>query len=82
VKIIFGVDAVARAHGRNAEESVYRVNDAHKEPGDVLIGAASLSAESLGLREKIGTRAPALQEDLVATEGNPLEDITAVGRAR
>jgi imidazolonepropionase-like amidohydrolase len=80
VKIIFGTDAVAGAHGRNAEEFVYRVNDAHENPGDVLVSATSLSAESLGLRDQIGTLAPGFQADLVATEGNPLEDITAVRR--
>jgi imidazolonepropionase-like amidohydrolase len=80
VKIIFGTDAVAGAHGRNAEEFVYRVNDANEKPGDVLISATSLAAESLGLRDQIGTLAPGFQADLVATEGNPLEDITAVRR--
>lgn len=80
MKIIFGTDAVAGAHGRNAEEFVYRVNDAHEKPADVLISATSLSAESLGLGDQIGTLAPGFQADLVATEGNPLEDITAVRR--
>jgi Amidohydrolase family len=68
----------AGARGRNAEEFVYRVNDAHEKPADVLISAMSLSAESLGLGDQIGTLAPGFQADLVATEGNPLEDITAV----
>jgi imidazolonepropionase-like amidohydrolase len=78
VKVVFGTDAVAGAHGRNAEEFVYRVNDAHDKPVDALISATSLSAESLGLGKEIGTVAPGFEADLVATERNPLEDITAV----
>ena len=49
VKIVFGTDAVAGSHGRNAEEFVYRVKEAGETPMDVLVSATSLSAESLGL---------------------------------
>jgi imidazolonepropionase-like amidohydrolase len=80
VKIVFGTDAVAGSHGRNAEEFVYRVNDAHERPMDALVSATSVSAESLGLGNVIGTVAPGFEADLVATDGNPLDDITAVRR--
>jgi len=80
VKIIFGTDAVAGAHGRNAEEFVYRVKDAHEKPMDAIVSATSLSAQSLGLGDKIGTIAPGMEADIVAVSGNPLEDITAVRR--
>jgi imidazolonepropionase-like amidohydrolase len=82
VKITFGTDAVAGSHGRNAEEFVYRVKDASETPMDALISATSLSAESLGLGQRIGTIAVGYAADLVATEGNPLDDITAVRRVR
>jgi imidazolonepropionase-like amidohydrolase len=78
VKIIFGTDAVAGAHGRNAEEFVYRVRDAHEKPMDAIVSATSLSAESLGLGNTIGAIAPNYDADLVAVSGNPLADITAV----
>jgi imidazolonepropionase-like amidohydrolase len=78
VKIIFGTDAVAGSHGRNAEEFVYRVNEAHEKPMDALISATSLSAESLGLGKEIGVVAAGFAADLVATDGNPLEDIKTV----
>ena len=78
IKIIFGTDAVAGSHGRNAEEFVYRVQDASEKPMDAIVSATSLSAESLGLSNEIGTIAPGFQADLVATQGNPLDDITAV----
>jgi imidazolonepropionase-like amidohydrolase len=80
VKIVLGTDAVAGAHGRNAEEFVYRVRDAHDQPMDAIVSATSMAAESLGLGQEIGTLAPGFQADLVATEGNPLNDISAVRR--
>ena len=82
VKIVFGTDAVAGSHGRNADEFVYRVREAAEKPEDVLVSATSLSAESLGLGSRIGTIAPGYDADLVATDGNPLDDITAVRRVR
>jgi len=80
VTVLFGTDAVAGAHGRNAEEFIYRVRDAHEPPMDTLKSATSISAKSLGLGDQIGTLAPGFEADLVATDGNPLENITAVRR--
>ena len=80
VKVIFGTDAVAGAHGRNAEEFVYRVRDGRDSAVEALRSATSLAAESLGLGDRIGTVAAGFDADLVATDGNPLEDITAVRR--
>jgi imidazolonepropionase-like amidohydrolase len=82
VKIVFGTDAVAGSHGRNAEEFIYRVKEASERPIDVLTSATSLSAESLGLGDRIGTIAVGRAADLVATDGNPLDDITAVRRVK
>jgi imidazolonepropionase-like amidohydrolase len=82
VKIVFGTDAVAGSHGRNAEEFVYRVREAGERPADVLVSATSLAAESLGLGDRLGTIAAGYAADLVATDGNPLDDITAVRRVR
>jgi imidazolonepropionase-like amidohydrolase len=80
LKIVLGTDAVAGSHGRNAEEFVYRVRDAREKPMDAIVSGTSVSAEALGLGKDIGTVAAGFQADLVATEGNPLEDITAVRR--
>jgi imidazolonepropionase-like amidohydrolase len=82
VKLIFGTDAVAGSHGRNAEEFIYRVQDAGEKPMDAIVSATSLSAESLGMGKEIGTVAAGLQADLVAVEGDPLTDITAMRRVR
>jgi len=80
LKIVLGTDAVAGAHGRNAEEFIYRVKDGGQPAMDALISGTSLAAESFGLQDQIGTLAPGMQADVVAVAGNPLEDITAVRR--
>jgi imidazolonepropionase-like amidohydrolase len=78
VKIALGTDAVAGSHGRNAEEFIYRVKDGGDTPMDALTSGMSVSAESLGMADKIGSLAPGMEADIVATDGNPLDDITAV----
>jgi imidazolonepropionase-like amidohydrolase len=80
IKISFGTDAVAGAHGRNAEEFIYRVKDAGEKPMDAIVSATSVSADSLGMSREIGVIAPGMQADLVAVAGDPLADITAVRR--
>jgi imidazolonepropionase-like amidohydrolase len=82
VKIIFGTDAVAGAHGRNADELVARVSDAGQRPMDAIVSATSRAAEALGLDDQIGTAAPGFVADLVAVEGNPLENIEAIRNIR
>src|SRR3954447_9326773 len=39
---------------------------------------ASVAAQSLGLDKSSGAIAPGLDADIIAVEGNPLDDITAV----
>jgi len=79
LKIVFGTDAVAGAHGRNAEEFIDRVH-AGQQPMDALVAAQSRAAESLNLQDEIGTIAPGMQADIIALEGDPAKDITAVRR--
>ena len=80
VKIVLGTDGVAGAHGRNAEEFIYRVSDGHVSPMEAIIEGTSRAAESLRLQNELGCIAEGLQADLVGVEGNPLDDITAVRR--
>ena len=80
LKMVMGTDAVAGAHGQNAREIIYRVQVAGQPPMDAIIGATSLAAEALGLRDSVGTLAPGMQADLIAVEGDPLRDITALRR--
>lgn len=80
LKIIYGTDANAGAHGRNYEEFVRRVQEGGQDPMAAIISATSLSAESLGLEKQIGSIAPGMDADIIATDGNPLQDIIAVRR--
>lgn len=80
LKVVFGTDAVAGAHGRNAEEFIDRVRDCGVDPMTALISANSLGAEALGMADQIGSIAPGLQADIIALDGDPLKDITAVRR--
>jgi len=80
LKIVFGTDAVAGAHGRNAEEFIDRVRDGGVDPMAAMVSANSLGAEALGRAAEIGSIAPGLQADIIALDGNPLKDITAVRR--
>jgi imidazolonepropionase-like amidohydrolase len=80
LKIVFGSDAVAGVHGRNAEEFVDRVRDCGVDPMAAMVSANSLGAEALGMAHQIGSVAPGLEADLIALAGDPLKDITAVRR--
>ncbi|HEX8148109.1 MAG TPA: amidohydrolase family protein [Pyrinomonadaceae bacterium] len=80
LKIVFGTDALAGAHGRNAEEFVERVRDCGVEPSAALVSANSLGAEALGLGDRLGSIAPGFEADIIALDGDPLKDITAVRR--
>jgi len=78
VKIVLGTDGVAGAHGRNAEEFIYRVKDGGDTPMNALLSGTSVAAESLRMAGRIGALAEGMEADIVATAGNPLDDITAV----
>ena len=80
LKIVFGSDAVAGAHGRNAEEFVDRVRDVGVDAMTAMVSANSLAAEAMGLSEQIGSISVGLQADIIALDGDPLKDITAVRR--
>jgi len=80
LKIVFGTDALAGSHGRNAEEFINRVRDCGMDPMAAMISANSLGAEAMGMSDKIGSIAPGLEADIIALDGDPLRDITAVRR--
>jgi imidazolonepropionase-like amidohydrolase len=80
LKIVFGTDAVAGAHGHNIEELVYRVEKGGQDTKSAIISATSLAAESMNMGDKIGSIASGMDADLIAVDGDPLKDITALRR--
>jgi len=80
LKMVYGTDAVAGAHGRNAEDFVYRVRDGGVDPMTAMVSANWLGAEALGMSARIGSIAPGLEADIIALNGDPIKDIVAVRR--
>jgi len=82
LRVVFGTDAVAGAHGKNFEEIIYRVQQGGQPPMDAIISATSRAAESLGMSDRIGAIAPGLAADIIGLDGDPSTDITALRRVR
>ena len=80
LNIVFGTDAVAGAHGNNWQELVYRVEEGGQDPMQAVVSATSLAAESLRLGESLGAVEPGFAADLIAVDGDPSTDITALSR--
>jgi imidazolonepropionase-like amidohydrolase len=79
-KVVFSTDATAGAHGRNAEEFLGRVQHCGQTPMAALVSANSLAAEAIGMSDRIGALAPGYEADIIALDGDPLTDLTAVRR--
>jgi imidazolonepropionase-like amidohydrolase len=80
LKLVFGTDAVAGAHGHNADDLVCRISQGGQAAGDAIVSATSLAAESIGLGAQIGRIAPGTRADLIALDGDPLVDAGALTR--
>ena len=82
VKIVFGTDAVAGAHGNNLDEMICRVNGGGQSPMDAIVSATSRGAEAVRLGNEIGTIAPGFAADIIAINGDPTKDITAMRKVQ
>ena len=56
------------------------MRDGGVDPMAAMVSANSLGAEALGMSDQIGSITPGLQADIIALDGDPLKDITAVRR--
>jgi imidazolonepropionase-like amidohydrolase len=77
VPIIAGTDAGGHEHGINARELQYLV-EAGLSPMQALQAGTGWAAACLGMENEIGTLESGKWADLVAVEGDPLEDITVL----
>jgi imidazolonepropionase-like amidohydrolase len=79
VKIAFGTDAGVSKHGRNADEFLLMVEHG-MAPAEAIKAATVNAADLLGLSAEIGTLEPGKRADLIAVEGDPLADVSALQR--
>ena len=77
VKIAFGTDAGVNDHGTNAYEMVL-MNEAGMPERAILISATINAADLMDLTDITGTIEAGKDADIVATAGNPLQDISAL----
>jgi imidazolonepropionase-like amidohydrolase len=75
VKIAFGTDAGVFPHGQNAREFELMVG-AGMPPVEAIVSATRSAAELLGESASLGSVTAGKLADIVAVEGDPLEDIT------
>jgi imidazolonepropionase-like amidohydrolase len=75
VKIAFGTDCGVSPHGSNAAEFVYMVEAGMPELAAIR-SATMTSAELLGMQEELGSISTGKLADIIAVNGNPLEDIS------
>lgn len=77
VKIAFGTDSGVSAHGDNGQEFALMV--AQGMPAMEAIQAATMAtADLLGISDKLGVVEVGKIADIVAVQGNPIADITAL----
>jgi len=77
VRIAFGTDAGVFPHGQNAGEFRLLVQ-AGLTNREALASATTVAAEIIGMEDQIGRIAPGFSADIIAVDGNPLEDVTVL----
>jgi imidazolonepropionase-like amidohydrolase len=81
VNIVFGTDCGVGPHGTNAREFGFMV-EAGMPPIDAIRAATSVAAAFLGVSQDLGTIEAGKLADIIAVDGNPLEDISAMSAVR
>ena len=77
VKICFGGDVGVFPHGDNARELEMMV-DYGMTPLETLKSATSINADAFHMANRVGRLRKGLLADIIAVEGNPIEDIRAI----
>jgi imidazolonepropionase-like amidohydrolase len=77
VKIAYGTDTGVSAHGNNATEFKHMV-EAGMPPMKAIQSATIEAAKLLGEYDQLGSLVQGKIADIIAVNGNPIEDITAL----
>jgi imidazolonepropionase-like amidohydrolase len=77
VKIAFGTDSGIYPHGMNAKNLAFHVRFGQK-PMEAIQSATIVSAELMGWQDRVGSLQPGRFADLVAVDGDPLDDVTVL----
>ena len=77
VKIAFGTDAGVYPHGGNARQFAYMVK-CGLTPMQAIQAATVNAADLLGWSDQVGSLEPGRFADLIAVEGDPLQDVTTL----
>jgi len=80
VRIALGTDSAVAPHSEANKEVELMVSKGGMSPRDALIAATKGGPELMGLSSQTGTLDPGKSADLIAVEGDPLVDPTAVQR--
>jgi imidazolonepropionase-like amidohydrolase len=80
VKIALGTDSAVAPHSEANKEVELMVTKGGMSPRDALIAATKGGPDLMGLSNETGTLDPGKSADLIAVEGDPLVDPTAVQR--
>ncbi|MEN3368539.1 MAG: hypothetical protein V7609_682 [Verrucomicrobiota bacterium] len=75
--IAFGTDAGVIRHGNNAKEFL-ELAALGLKPIDAIRAATTQAAVAVGLANQIGTLKSGARADIIAVEGNPLDDLNAL----
>ena len=74
-KVVYATDSGVYPHGDNGKQFARAVRFG-MTPAQALMSATSLTAELLGWEDQVGTIKPGLYADIIAVDGNPLDDIS------
>lgn len=73
VRVGFGTDLLGDLHEHQSEEFLLRAQV--QRPREVLAAATTVNAEILRMTGRLGVIAPGAMADVIAVNGNPLEDL-------
>lgn len=81
VKICFGTDSGVSPHGKNALEFQFMV-EGGMPPMEAIKSATVVPAEMLRMRDRLGSLEAGKFADIIAVEGDPIEDIKVLQRVK